>query len=455
MLDGIIIWSPDRLARNMKEAGEIIDLLDRGIIKDLKFSNNFVFTNEPSGKMLLGISFVIAKQYSDQHGQNVNRAIRRKTSEGKYAGSHTKHGYYKDKNHFLQPDGDNFALISEVFTMRLRKASLKEIATWLREKGYPLKTPHTTPKKLKISVKFISNLLRDPVYAGAMVFGKQVINLFQFENYDFVPAVSVEDFNKLCKQDGITKGFTLTNLVKKQDIQANLMREMITCAGCNKYLHPNITKKPKTSYLNYRCTTPTCVRFNKSVRTKVILAAVYDFLNKHPFANKKAYDRYVPEMERIIKERNKETESLLRSLNVQLRNLAEHITGTKREIQEEEDTTLKKEYKRDLKEQLEKAAKLETQIKKLKQARERANDVILTYESFIELFQNLAQRIQNIESMAHLDFIIKKLFSNFVTDGKKVLQITQNSPFGELCGTLNPLDSVMVAPRGVEPLLTA
>ncbi len=131
------------------------------------------------------------------------------------------------------------------------------------------------------------------------------------------------------------------------------------------------------------------------------------------------------------------------------------MRNTKREIQEEEDTTLKKEYKRDLKEQLEKAAKLETQIKKLKQARERANDVILTYESFIELFQNLAQRIQNIESMAHLDFIIKKLFSNFVTDGKKVLQITQNSPFGELCGTLNPLDSVMVAPRGVEPLLTA
>ena len=28
--------------------------------------------------------------------QNVTRAIRRKTAEGKWAGSHLKHGYYKD-----------------------------------------------------------------------------------------------------------------------------------------------------------------------------------------------------------------------------------------------------------------------------------------------------------------------------------------------------------------------
>ncbi len=453
--DAIITWAPDRLARNMKEAGEIIDLLDRGTIKDLKFANNFVFTNEPSGKMLLSISFVMAKQYSDQHGQNVNRAIRRKTSEGKYAGSHTKHGYYKDGSHFLRPDGENFALISEVFAMRLRKSSLKDIATWLREKGYPLKTKHTTPKKLVISVKFISDLLRDPVYAGAMVFGKQVIDLFQ--KYDFMPAVSVEDFEKLCKQDGITKGFTLTNLIKKEDTKADLMREMVICAGCNHFLYPNITTKPKEDkrYFNFRCKTPDCKRYNKSVRAKVILAAVYDFLNKHPFANKAAYDRYVPEMERIIEERNRETESSLRSLTIQLRHMGDRITETKRDLHDEDDATLKKVYKRDLKEQVEKGQKLEAQIKKLKQARERANDVILTYESFVELFQNLAERIQKIESMEQLNFVIKKLFTNFLVDGQKVLEITQNSPFRELCGSPNPADSVMVAPRGVEPLLTA
>ena len=38
-IDGIIAWAPDRLARNMKEGGEIIDMLDHGVIKDIKFAN--------------------------------------------------------------------------------------------------------------------------------------------------------------------------------------------------------------------------------------------------------------------------------------------------------------------------------------------------------------------------------------------------------------------------------
>lgn len=54
--EGVIAWHPDRLARNMKDAGEVIDLLDKKIIKDLKFVS-FSFENTTAGKMLLGISF--------------------------------------------------------------------------------------------------------------------------------------------------------------------------------------------------------------------------------------------------------------------------------------------------------------------------------------------------------------------------------------------------------------
>jgi site-specific DNA recombinase len=97
----VLTWAPDRLSRNMKEAGEIIDLLDRGEIKDFKFSNGFTYNNDPAGKMLLGIAFVMAKQYSDQHSANITRTNRNKTKEGRYAGSRGKHGYYKDKNGYL------------------------------------------------------------------------------------------------------------------------------------------------------------------------------------------------------------------------------------------------------------------------------------------------------------------------------------------------------------------
>jgi site-specific DNA recombinase len=54
--DGILAWHPDRLARNMLEGGTIIDMLDQEILKDLKFVSHH-FTNDPNGKMLLGMAF--------------------------------------------------------------------------------------------------------------------------------------------------------------------------------------------------------------------------------------------------------------------------------------------------------------------------------------------------------------------------------------------------------------
>lgn len=48
-IDGVIAWHPDRLSRNMKEAGAIIDLVDKGLIKDLRFAT-FTFENTPAGK---------------------------------------------------------------------------------------------------------------------------------------------------------------------------------------------------------------------------------------------------------------------------------------------------------------------------------------------------------------------------------------------------------------------
>src|SRR5260221_9877997 len=93
-IDGIISWHPDRLARNMKEAGEIIDLLDEGLLKDLKFAAHYFF-NDYNGKMGLGIAFVMAKQYTDKLSIDVERGIYKSLMEGKSGGQY-KPGYIRD-----------------------------------------------------------------------------------------------------------------------------------------------------------------------------------------------------------------------------------------------------------------------------------------------------------------------------------------------------------------------
>ncbi len=82
--DGIISWHPNRLSRNMLEAGRIIDLLDSGKIQDLKFAS-FTFNNDSSGKLLLSITFAMAKEYSDNLSTNVIRGKESNLERGQIA----------------------------------------------------------------------------------------------------------------------------------------------------------------------------------------------------------------------------------------------------------------------------------------------------------------------------------------------------------------------------------
>ena len=441
---GIIAWAPDRLARNMKEGGEIIDMLDHGDIKDIKFSNNFVYNNDPSGKMLLGIAFIMAKQFSDNHSQNVTRAQRHKTAEGKWAGSHLKHGYWKDKTQYLRPDGENHELIKDVFRLRLEGKSLKEIATHLQERGYPVQTAHTKHRDMKIDDKFVSGILHDALYVGAMKFGGQFENLF--DKYDFVPAVSIDDYEKLYKQEGGKMGIDLSKVFSpRTDTQAALMQKFVICGNCGKFMSTGITKK----LYYFRCDTKDCKTRGKSTRGKVVLAALLEFLTHHPLLTEKGYKHYVKEMDKVLAGKNQEFDKELRSLGVQKRHAEERVEDMKELIRRDKgDKVLEREYKKDLKINIEKVQDLESKLKKLRAKKENAKNAVATDEEFHELFNNIANLIPKIDGMTDLDFIIKKLFMNVTVTNQKVTNITQNSPFRELCWSPN---SAMVTPRGIEP----
>src|SRR5690348_14511202 len=79
--DGIIAWHPDRLARNSVDGGRIIYLLDRMVLKDMKFAT-FSFENNPQGKFMLSIIFGYSKYYVDSLSENVKRGNRAKAERG-------------------------------------------------------------------------------------------------------------------------------------------------------------------------------------------------------------------------------------------------------------------------------------------------------------------------------------------------------------------------------------
>ncbi|MBU3965621.1 recombinase family protein [Patescibacteria group bacterium] len=60
--NGILSWHPDRLARNSVDGGKIIHMIDRGLIKSLKFPT-FWFEPTPQGLFMLQIAFGQSKDY--------------------------------------------------------------------------------------------------------------------------------------------------------------------------------------------------------------------------------------------------------------------------------------------------------------------------------------------------------------------------------------------------------
>jgi len=69
------------LARNAVDGGKIIHLIDKGIIKSLKFPT-FWFEPTPQGLFILQIAFGQSKYYVDNLRENVTRGMRQKIRNG-------------------------------------------------------------------------------------------------------------------------------------------------------------------------------------------------------------------------------------------------------------------------------------------------------------------------------------------------------------------------------------
>jgi DNA invertase Pin-like site-specific DNA recombinase len=130
--EGIATWAPDRLARNSIDGGRLIYLLDRSVLKDLKFST-YTFENNSQGKFMLQIMFGQSKYYSDALSENVKRGIRTKRENGWQAGR-PPIGYLNDPaTRTIVPDPERFPLVRRMFDLALSGRSPRQIAVIARD----------------------------------------------------------------------------------------------------------------------------------------------------------------------------------------------------------------------------------------------------------------------------------------------------------------------------------
>jgi DNA invertase Pin-like site-specific DNA recombinase len=167
--DGILAWAPDRLSRNAGDLDTIVDLMDQGVIREIR-TNGSRFTNSPSDKFMLMMLCSQAKLENDNKSINIKRGLKAKVEMG-YRPNMSPLGYLHDKNAdkgtrriFIDPL--RAPIIREMFEKVGHQCwTGRQIKKWLDHDGV---LRSRTGKKVALSSIYM--ILSNPFYTGRYEF---------------------------------------------------------------------------------------------------------------------------------------------------------------------------------------------------------------------------------------------------------------------------------------------
>lgn len=133
--NAILTWAPDRISRNAGDLGKIVDLMDAGLLQEIRTYGQ-KFSNNPNEKFLLMILGSQAKLENDNRGVNVKRGLRTRAEMGLWCG--TPPLGYKTQNQLDKKcqvviDHDRAPVVKKMFEkVAYEKWSGRKIYNWLR-----------------------------------------------------------------------------------------------------------------------------------------------------------------------------------------------------------------------------------------------------------------------------------------------------------------------------------
>lgn len=98
---------------------------------------------------------------------------------------------------------------------------------------------------------------------------------------------------------------------------------------------------------------------------------------------------------------------------------------------EEKEKKIKESFKEEFTLSEKEIERIDAEIVKHKEAIENNKNVVMDYQKFLELFDNMAQTIEEMTYLKDKDAMVRKLFLNFTIKDQKVAEYKLNHPFDE------------------------
>ena len=296
--EGILTWHPDRLARNSMDGGKIIYLVDKGVIKDLKFPT-YRFDNTAQGKFMLSIAFSQSKYYVDNLSENIKRGIRQKIRNGIFCGP-APVGYLNDtKTKTVIVDKKKAPLVRKMFELYATgNYTLESLTLKINSLGF------ATQMGNPLRISKCQQILNNPFYYGLLSYWGE-----HFEG-KHEPIITKKLFDRVqivMRQRGRPQSKNTKYFVFK-----GLMR----CGVCG----ATVTAEIQKGHYYYHCTRklrPCKSSSQKFVREESLAQQVQEFIQKVSLSD--------DWLENILRELDKDKDTFSQSSLTHLQNLQAKI----------------------------------------------------------------------------------------------------------------------------------
>ena len=294
--EGIISWKLDRLARNPIDGGQIIWMLQRGVIKHIQTYDRGYYPED--NVLLMNVEFGMANQYVLDLSKNVKRGLKTKAEKG-WQPTTAPLGYLNDQakergRREITKDPERFELVNRMWEMMLSGNYTPPRIAHIANASWGFKTPYGRP----LPRSSIYNLFTNPFYYGWFEYPKGTGNWYKGSHE---PMITQEEYDRVQLLLG-RKGkprikrhcFDFTGLIRCGECGAMVTAEeknQIICSKC---------KHKFSSNSRYEC--PKCKTPFEEMINPTILHYVYYHCTKRINPNCAQGSLEANELEKIIEQ---------------------------------------------------------------------------------------------------------------------------------------------------------
>jgi site-specific DNA recombinase len=212
--NGLLTWAPDRIGRNAGDLARVVDLMDAGMLQEIRtFSQSF--RNNPNEKFLLTILGGQAKLENDNRGINVKRGLRTRVEMGLWPGI-APTGYLNEKHMDRKCqviiDPDRAPIVKKMFEkIAYEKWSGRKVYHWLR-----FELNFQTRGNKPLSLGNVYRTFINPFYYGVFEYPKKSGNWYNGKHEPLITKELFDEVQKQLKRDSIvrqSREFAFTKLI--------------------------------------------------------------------------------------------------------------------------------------------------------------------------------------------------------------------------------------------------